>query len=155
MSHAALPLIHYSRNGFLKMLEGLTPEQLNTVPAGFNNNLIWNLGHVIAIQQQICYKRSGQNPGINDDVIETYSRGTKPNAPLSTEAIQWLKDEAVGTIKQLEKDLAADKFKDYPEYTITADNIPIKSIDDALNFIAFHESMHWGYAQALKRAVAA
>jgi hypothetical protein len=153
MSHPAIPLIKYGRNGFLKLIEGLTPEQLNKVPQGFNNNLIWNLGHLIATQQQICYKRGGQNPAISDDVIETYSQGTKPNAPLSADAIQWLKDEAVNTLDQLEKDVTAGVFKDYPEYTITKNNIPVKTINDALDFLAFHESMHWGYAQALKRAV--
>jgi len=153
--HPSLPLIKYGRQGFLKLIEGLSPEQLNKVPEGFNNNLIWNLGHLIATQQQICYKKSGQKPGIDENILETYSQGTKPNAPLSAEAIQWLKDEALTTLDQLEKDLAAGTFKDYPEYTITKNDIPMRSIDDALDFLAFHESMHWGYAQALKRAVAA
>ena|SRR5688572_25829993 len=153
--NAALPLIEYGRNGFMKLIEGLTPEQLNKVPDGFNNNLIWNLGHLIATQQQICYSRAGQDPGIDADVIESYSQGSKPNAPLSAEAIQWIKEEAVKSLDQLEKDVASGKFKDYPAFTVTKDNIPIKSIHDALDFLSWHESMHWGYAQALKRAVAA
>jgi len=35
----------------LDLIKDLTTEQLNEIPKGFNNNIIWNLGHLIASQQ--------------------------------------------------------------------------------------------------------
>jgi hypothetical protein len=31
----------------------------STIPEGFNNNLIWNIGHIIVSQQLLVYKLSG------------------------------------------------------------------------------------------------
>ena len=35
-----------SRKLTLKVIEGLTIEQLNKIPTGFSNNIIWNFCHV-------------------------------------------------------------------------------------------------------------
>ena len=36
-----------SRRIYLKFLENYSLEQLNSIPAGMSNNLIWNMGHVL------------------------------------------------------------------------------------------------------------
>ncbi|WP_407635809.1 DinB family protein [Solitalea canadensis] len=43
----------------MKLKLKYTIDQLNKVPAGFNNNLIWNIGHEIVAQQALIYKSSG------------------------------------------------------------------------------------------------
>ena len=54
----------------LKLVEGLSIEQLNKVPARFNNNIICNLGHLICSLQTLCYKLSGLDPRISlNDVL--------------------------------------------------------------------------------------
>jgi hypothetical protein len=40
------------------MLAGYTLEQLNKIPEGYNNNLIWNIAHVVVVQQMLVYKLS-------------------------------------------------------------------------------------------------
>ena len=51
--------LNITRNNIINAIEGLSLEELNTVPKGFNNNVIWNVGHVVATQQLLCYKFSG------------------------------------------------------------------------------------------------
>ena len=46
-------LIAYRKTS-LKVLSGLSMVALNTIPPGFNNNLIWNFGHVVVSQQTLC-----------------------------------------------------------------------------------------------------
>lgn len=48
-----------SRNLYLDFFEKYTLDQLNKIPEGFNNNLIWNIGHEIVAQQALIYKSSG------------------------------------------------------------------------------------------------
>lgn len=48
------------RFAILKTIEQLPTEQLNKVPDGFNNNIIWNVAHLIASQQNLCYIKAGQ-----------------------------------------------------------------------------------------------
>jgi hypothetical protein len=42
------------RTTLLTLVENLTINQLNEVPEGFNNNIIWNLAHLTAAQQGVC-----------------------------------------------------------------------------------------------------
>lgn len=44
-----------SRTLYLEYLDTYSLDQLNTIPDGFNNNLIWNIGHVIVSQQGLIY----------------------------------------------------------------------------------------------------
>ena len=43
------------RQKFVGYLEHLTPEQLADIPYGFNNNIWWNIVHVVATQQLLSY----------------------------------------------------------------------------------------------------
>jgi len=38
------------------MITPFSLEQLNKIPEGFNNNLIWNIAHCVVTQQLLCYK---------------------------------------------------------------------------------------------------
>ena len=56
---ATFKILETSRNIYLKFLEGYTLEQLNKIPEGFSNNLIWNIGHIVVSQQGLIYRLSG------------------------------------------------------------------------------------------------
>ena len=71
-----LALTKASRNMVTKVIEGYTLEQLNKVPAGFNNNIIWNIGHIIVTQQLLVYKLSGLPMIVTDEMVEKYRKGT-------------------------------------------------------------------------------
>ena len=47
----AIERLKNPRMMLIKMLNELSTEQLNKVPAGFNNNIIWNAAHMVAAQQ--------------------------------------------------------------------------------------------------------
>ena len=55
----------------------LTIEELNKIPEGFNNNIIWNFGHVIVSQQIICYKLSNQPLKVSDEYVNKICKGHK------------------------------------------------------------------------------
>jgi len=42
-----------SRKLLSQFLEDYTLEQLNAIPEGFSNNLIWNLVHIVVVQQML------------------------------------------------------------------------------------------------------
>ena len=65
-----------SRNIYLKIIENYSLEQLNTIPEGMSNNLIWNMGHVIVSQQKLVYALSGLPMHISDSLFEKYQNLT-------------------------------------------------------------------------------
>jgi hypothetical protein len=57
---------------------------LNTIPEGYSNNLIWNIAHIIVVQQMLVYKLS-ITMMISDEMVEKYKKGTKPE-DIATQA---------------------------------------------------------------------
>ncbi len=147
-------LIKQTRKNFLKLVEGLTTEQLNTVPAGFANNIIWNFGHIIAAQQSLCYRLSGLEMKMDASYVDKYGRGTKPEAAVQAEEIETLKEMMLRHIDVLKKDIEAGVFTSFQPY-VTSFGFVLNNIRDAQVFFSIHDSLHFGYAMALRKAVLA
>ena len=141
-----------TRKNFLRLVESLTEEQLNKVPEGLNNNIIWNFGHSIVTQQLLCYNLSGNKMYTNKELVHKYRIGTKPEEPISKAEIEELKAMALELPAKMEEDLKTEMFKEFKEYT-TSYNVTLSNIDDAVKFNNVHEGLHLGYAMALRKLV--
>ncbi|MGN6645715.1 MAG: DinB family protein [Cytophaga sp.] len=141
-----------TRSFLLSLLKDLNTVQLNEIPSGFNNNIIWNLGHLIASQQGLCYLRSGLTPVVDEKIIQLYKSQTRPEALVSAEEITRIKQVSLTVLDQLEEDYQKNKFSSYEAFTTRYD-VTIESIDDAIEFLLFHEGLHLGYIMALKRSL--
>src|SRR3982751_2139319 len=84
-------IMQKTRINFLQLLDGLTIEQLNTIPVGFNNNLIWNFAHLLATQQVIFYGLAGLTPNVDEQFIKSYRRYTKPTEFVSEATFEGIK----------------------------------------------------------------
>jgi DinB superfamily len=142
--------IKKTRSFLLDGIKDLSDGQLNKIPAGFNNNIIWNLGHMIAAQQGICYRRSGATPVISNDFWERYRTGSKPAGAAEATEIENIKTLFLSTIDQLESDINTPVFDNYTAWT-TRYGVEITSISDAVSFVPFHEGLHLGTIMSLKR----
>ncbi|MFA6084925.1 DinB family protein [Mucilaginibacter sp.] len=148
-----LNTIIVTRKHLLHLIEGLTTEQLNHVPTGFNNNIIWNVAHLISAQQGICYTRAGAPITVDDKFYSPYRPDTKPNGFIDSAEIEVIKELLITAIDhQLETDYKNNVFKNYSEW-VTRYGMKITSIEDAINLLPFHDGMHIGYVMALKRLV--
>ena len=139
-----------ARANFLKVIGDLTIEQLNEIPAGFNNNVIWNLGHLLASQQGLCYVRAGLKMTIDEQYFLTYKPETKPNGFVESTEVDKMKELFSSAIEQFELDYNKNIFTSYTPWT-NRYGIEITNIDDAISFVLFHEGLHLGYIMALKR----
>jgi len=148
----AIETIQQSRKLFMNLLEGLSVEKLNEIPEGFNNNIVWNFGHVIVSQQILCYKLANQPLKIDASYVAKYSKGTKPVSFIDAAELAFLKQQAVTLINELIADIEAGIFDKYDTYT-TSFGVVLNEIDDAIKYLTMHEGLHLGYAMALKRIV--
>ena len=68
--HQVFEITRLSRKIIAEYLEHYTLEQLNKVPEGFNNNLIWNIGHIVVVQQMLVYNLSGLPMMVSQEMVE-------------------------------------------------------------------------------------
>jgi hypothetical protein len=149
-----IPLTHLgkARALFLKIIDGLTLEQVNAIPKGHRNSIAWNLAHLVVTQQLLCYKLSGLPCAVPEDMIQRFQKGTVPSKALSQQNFEEIKSLFVALPFALEKDLEAGVFKDYTPYT-TSVGIVLANIEEALSFNAFHEGIHLGVVLSIKKLV--
>lgn len=144
--------ITQTRENFTKLIDSLSTDQLNQIPDGFNNNLIWNYAHNIVTMQLLCYKLSGLDINIPEDVLSKYRKGTKPEAFIPADEILLLKKLCRNTAHQLAEDVKNESFHHYNKYE-TSFGVVLECIEDAIAFDAVHEGVHLGYALAMKKLV--
>lgn len=141
-----------SRNMISKILENHTLEQLNKIPEGFSNNLIWNIAHVVVTQQILVYKLSGLPVMVSDEMIEKYKKGTKPEQDATQAEVDEIKSLLFSTIEKTKEDYANGIFKNYQEYPTTPGFI-LTSAEGAMNFNNYHEGLHVGVLMSIRKLV--
>ena len=147
-----ISVLKKSRELVLKSIEGLTLEQLHTIPTGFKNNIAWNVAHLVVTQQLLHYKLSGLNCLCPDELIETHKKGTLPTKNFTEEEFSEVKDLLLGLPNTLEEDFNAGIFKEYNEYP-TSTGFVLNSIDSAIAFNNFHEGIHYGIIRSIKKFI--
>jgi hypothetical protein len=141
-----------SRKMVAPFLENYTLEQLNKIPEGYNNNLIWNIGHIVVVQQLLVYKLSGLPISVSDEMVAKYMKGTKPEHIATQVDVDEIKALLFKTLDQTEADYSAKKFNAFQEYP-TSTGLILKSAEDALAFNCFHEGLHIGVIMSIRKLV--
>lgn len=141
-----------SRHVLLNFLENHTLEQLNTIPEGFSNNLIWNIGHIVVVQQLLIYRLSGLPTLISEEMIAKYRKGTKPEHVVLKDEVDAIKELLFSTIEQTQKDYENHLFKSYNSFT-TMSGFEINSASEAIEFNNYHEAIHTGIMMQIKKFI--
>ena len=115
----------------------------------------WNLGHLVSATQAICYKRAGLPVTIDDKYFSPFLPTTKPGNFINSEEIDNIKKLLISTIDTLNTDLESNLFGNYTksERIEQVYGIDVSNIDDAIEFLLYHEGFHSGYIVGLIRLV--
>lgn len=141
-----------SRQIYSNFLDKYTLEQLNKVPPGFTNNIIWNIGHIVVSQQMLVYLGSGNQPMISQEMINLYMRGTKPERDVTQQEADEIRELLFSTIAKTEEDYKAGLFTTYTERK-TEFGFILSSVEDAITFNNYHEGVHLGVMMGLRKFV--
>ncbi|WP_295768132.1 DinB family protein [uncultured Mucilaginibacter sp.] len=148
----AIEIARHTRLNFIKLMEGLSIEQLNVIPQGYNNNIAWNFAHIVAAQQTLCYVRGKVPTRLAIEEVTKYQKGTRPEDFITEEELDFYKDKAITLLDDLKIDIEADIFDNYEPVT-TAFGATLSNINNAVAYFCTHDNLHFGYALALRRAV--
>ncbi|WP_028549758.1 DinB family protein [Paenibacillus sp. UNC451MF] len=143
-------LIARTRDKLLKQAEQCPADQRNVVPDGFNNNILWQMGHVLTVTDGLVFGISGHPSECPASYRSFFGNGTKP-ADWSEEPPAWetimeqLKDQPNRIQAVLSRKLSSG---------LTKENfMKAESIDELLQFHIMHESMHSGMVSGLLKAL--
>jgi hypothetical protein len=146
--------IRDSRKAFVELVDGLTVEQLNHIPAGFNNNIIWNFGHIVVSTQALCYVRTVIRPDASAiKYFGAYAKGTKPTYNVGAAEIEELKALAIQSIDQIEADYRAGVFDRIKPFETSTYYAEMDDIAEVLAMTSGHDNLHLGYALAQRRII--
>lgn len=153
MNGNVLKYIRRNREIFLELVNGLSIDQLNTIPKGFNNNIAWNFGHIVISTQLLCYVRPNVQPNKNIPFREKYQKGSRPEGFIPQEEIDALKQQLLSTIDAIEQDVQNGIFNTVQPYATHTYRHEMTTIEEILTCTLAHDSMHYGYAAAQKKLV--
>jgi hypothetical protein len=124
---------------------------VNAIPIGFSNSLIWNATHNLVTLQLLAYKMNGLEMHVSTDIVDRYKKGTLATVGNNID-LSSLTSLLISTADLLKEDYSNDIFKDYQPYT-TSFGITLNSIEEVISFNNLHEGLHLGYMMAMTKSL--
>ncbi|WP_029279450.1 DinB family protein [Pedobacter borealis] len=141
--HFECEILRASRNRLLRLIETSNNELLFKIPAGFNNNIIWQIGHCITSQQRHMYMRSGLPMYISKEFMESFKIGSSPRSWEIIPDVNEVKHLLIDTVSHLESDLESRLFVNYEPFELPI-GFQVKNHVEALQAANYHEAEHSG-----------
>ena len=141
-------LTQANRRALLKLTSGMSAEQLQTIPPGYNNNIIWNLGHIVAIQQKLMYGLSGNPFKVPNEFVFEYQNGTFPKERIEDQEISIIRQYLETTIDEAKMDWENGLFHNITAFD-TRIKVKLENFEDITLFNFFHEGIHTGHILCL------
>lgn len=93
----ALKIFKQTRQNIFNITRQLSDVQLLKIPKNRHNNILWNLGHVVTIQQLLVYRSIGLDVNIHEDFISHFKKDSSPQSWTSTPDIHEVKNALLDT----------------------------------------------------------
>ncbi len=152
MIDAELKMLDTSINNVLTKIDGLSNQQMNEIPKGFSNNIVWNVAHLLVTQKLLIYGLSNHPLNLDEDFVEHFRKGSKPQHKVSDEEINFINTELEKSFKQLKNDISNGIFKEYKHYP-TSYNFEITNFNEALVMVNLHYGLHFSTILKLLKEV--
>lgn len=139
------------RSRFITFVENCPEEILDVKPVGHNNSLRWIIGHVLVTAESFANTFDQNKNTLPIHYYELFGRGSSVD--------QWTGD--IPSIDELKSYLIKQQER-ISAQPIQADNTPLnapfltfETAGELIHLICFHETMHLGQMQSMKRILTA
>ncbi|RIX52155.1 DinB family protein [Paenibacillus nanensis] len=144
--------LRFVRTNTVQRVKDMSMEKACIVPRGFNNNVLWNLGHILFVHERFSFALINEKMELPNHFAELFAPGTKPEnggTPLpELDEIIFLLSNQMDRIEQsLENRLEEQLEKPY----VTSTGLEISTIKECLSFCLYHEGMHFAAIKSIKQ----
>lgn len=146
MSELIIKQFARTRQTLIKTLEGVAEESVKMIPEGFNNNILWQVGHILNTGELFLFKGQRNLPA---NYRELFGPGSSP-AIWSTDvpSLETLLAQLQEQADRIQK-INVEGFAELLEKSFIGNN----TVGELAAMGAFHEALHVGQIQMLKRLV--
>jgi DinB superfamily len=149
MSELLVNNIELTRGFFIKNVDVVDESIVDVQPEGFNNTIHWHVGHVLTATETLLFGFPKNSTHLPANYMELFSRGTKPadwkgEVPSVSVLVTQLKDQ-LNRMKEIPVENHGVKLKE--------PFLGQETFGELVNFALFHENLHLGHIQAMKRVI--
>ena len=149
MSELLFKHFELTRGKFVNYVVELEEGIADVQPEGFNNSIRWHVGHVLTVAEQFMFGFPKKSTHLPANYMELFSTGTIPavwqgDVPHLQELIVQLQDQ-IARIKEIPAESFNQRLK--------TPFLGQETFGELTNFAIFHESIHLGQIQAMKRII--
>ncbi len=138
------------RHNTLSAVEGLTEEEADFVPEGFNNNIRWNLGHIYLDQYDWLYHKTREDNPAPRHYRELFGYGTKPeNWQQTPPTLEELRNRLMEQVQFIEQAFGHRLDQELDEPT----ELGMSTFAEVLPRTFYHEGLHMGTIIAIRKAI--
>lgn len=118
-------------------------EFADLIPPGYNNNIRWNFGHIVYVQELLAFQLSGIKQQIPETFALYFSAGTKPanwiGTPPTIDEIKEEMQQQNERIQKIHQSRLAEKLS--VPYT-NKGGVTFYTVGEAVLFSTYHEALH-------------
>ncbi|MEH7385076.1 DinB family protein [Bacillus sp. JJ1521] len=149
MSHYLLTQFELLKVRFLGEVEDLTDQIVSIQPEGFNNTILWHIGHLVTVNEQFMFGYPKKSTFLPGNYLELFAKGTSP-ADWNGD-IQTLADLVTQFNEQIARtqQIPVERF----EERLKQPFLGLESYGDITNLALFHIAYHLGQIHAMKLVI--
>ncbi|MDF9839774.1 MULTISPECIES: DinB family protein [unclassified Paenibacillus] len=133
------------RNRLLKLVEECSNNKRSLVPEHFNNNLHWQIGHVLIMTEQLIFGLTNQQLALPVHYNKFFGSGTRP-ADWKEAAPDW--DLLVIQLKE-QPDRIQERFQNKHEMPVKENFLKAECTEEVIISSVLHEVNHIGNISAM------
>ncbi|MEH7236648.1 DinB family protein [Bacillus sp. JJ1562] len=149
MSHYLLTQFELLKGRFLGELEDVTDEIVTIQPDGFNNTILWHVGHLVTINEQFMFGYPKKSTFLPENYMDLFAKGTSPaswNGDIPSLAVMVTQfTEQVTRTQQIPIERFEERLKQ--------PFLGLETFGDITNLALFHISYHLGQIHAMKLVI--
>ncbi len=152
----ALEILKQTRENILGLIKDLPETAMLSIPANYRNNVLWNVGHVVVVQQLLCYRSLGLPVAVDEAFVNAFKKDSSPAVWQTTPNIDIVKDKLITTAHKFVEDYRGGVFRNrskFPTKFKMVYGITLTNLEEAILFNNTHEAMHLGIVMSLKKHV--
>ncbi|WP_442602349.1 DinB family protein [Paenibacillus sp. KN14-4R] len=149
MSHVILNTAETVHNMVLRTVQSIPEEVFDIQPAGFNNTIRWQVGHIVSCLEYFFSARLPLHSNLPETYNGLFGTGSRPSnwtetPPSKDELVQYLSAQ-LSAISEASPEVLEETL---PQPVVLGP-MTFHTFGELINFAVIHEAIHLGTIKAL------